>query len=241
MRKIHLIYWTLLSLIFGHCKEPGKEFSTFEVNPLKESIVKNKITAYLEYGLIDGKLEMGDSVSFDRQGNIISVINKGGLVNVRHLTYDSLNRLVFETQRSDIFNKLWTRYELNPESQTVVKYVSIGSKGDSVGKLIQKEFLKFDNYLNKILAKTIVNIDNDTTLIKYEYVGDQIKRESEEINGHKGRVTEYVYKNGKLAQIKRQYHEDFLRIDYVSQKTELIDSTRIKRQDDTMVKYYKYY
>lgn len=242
MKKIHVAYLVFFCLALSQCTELPETFSTYEVNPLKKAIVENNVTAYLEYVFVAGKIEKADSVSFDLRGNVNCRIAKGGLVSEQFYTYDSLNRLIFETQRSDIFYKLWTQYELAPEAKLVVKYIRIGNRADSAGELFHKEILKFDRDLSILLTKTDVNLyTNDTTITKYDYDGDRIVKELEEVNRRRGRVTDYIYENGRLVQIRRQLVSVLLEIDYFSKITGLIDSTSIDREGVTRTLYYKYY
>jgi hypothetical protein len=243
MNKILLQVSVFGFLTLTSCKDTQKTFSVYEVNPLKESLSKNKIKYYIAYEYDEHDWMKGDSVSIDNNGNILSRINKGpGFAEEFYFYYDSLNRVIYETQRSDILTKICTRYELIPERQTVIKYISFCENAKDVGELVEQIVLAYDNDLDHILYETVVEVStNDTTKTTYEYNDNRIYKESREVDGQKRIMTEYIYDNGRLDKIIYTHRPNYYSTSFISKKTGLIDSTITRQDGIKWLKRYQYF
>lgn len=244
MAVIRLIFLGLVVFSLSRCRDSSESFSSYSADPLPETFLRNDIAAYVQFIIVSDTLAKGDSISFDEKGNVVSRINVGGSKSQRFYTYDTLNRLIHEIQRSDIYNEICTRYEEHPKEREIIRYTYFCELPDSTmlpNGTVWKEVIKYDDRLEKIIQRMEIDPNHDTTLVLYTYEGDQLILESMERNGHKAFQKEYFYLDDRLININTTLTGLVDDDDYLSNDTGLIDSTITRREGDTVVIYYKYY
>ncbi len=242
MTKALLRELVWITIVLAGCSDQPRTFQTYEVNPLKKAYARNEIVYYLKY-VVEGDTVLSDSVSVDKDGNILSDISKQFWHSERHFRYDSLGRLVDEKYKSDIYVRMLTDYVLCPEENTVVKYIRNGHYwSEEVGQLLEIQTLLYDDSLKRILKKTEVNIgSNDSIVFLYEYDKGRVLKEIEMYDSNTEVITEYYYDENHLIGKKKELGWYFCEEHYMSPKTGLIDSTRRGKLGDAYTIYYKYY
>lgn len=194
----------------------------------------------MEYDKSFGEILKVDSIVLDKAGNTLSRIYKGPYLwsSEKRYVYDSLNRLVEETERSDFFDRKVITYEERPEDKMVIKSVWDVDRSDLEGQLDSKVTIEYNDELTKIIKETHCwTFPQDTSVYLYDYESDRILREllkPDEV------MTEYSYDNGILNSIK-SFAPEYSRTDYISQQTGLLDSTVTIKSGNLKVKYYRYF
>ncbi len=221
----------ILSLISQSCTSdyPSK-IPTIEVNPLRESYIRNSVQGYLTYFKFNDYLELADSVRIDTSGNVISSDKFGGSFRK---DYDLDNNLLRYEYLGCVYSINIFEYNFDRSKNLVEKWRYSVSKEDTVVR-DTTYILMNDKMLPEKLFS--LNEDNDTSyIVDYLYLSDTLiwKIESEFFH------IEYKYKEKTLVQIN---FKDQKKVDFLSDRTGLIDSTLYYSGDSSYIaEYYKYF
>jgi hypothetical protein len=241
--KSFLILVTPVCILSIGCSNGGKQTQDFNPNPIKKAFVENAVVAYVSFEIDSGRISKIDSAILDSKGNVVKIKNIGCCYSEWEMKYDSLDRLISTSQKSDITNFVKLKYELPTKSRLVCTEYLSDFEGDS-GEMVFQTITEFDLKLNKPITRKEIHLTSpDTTNYFLKYNNGLLVKEIL-LPEKDSAYTKYEYSNNRLIQ-KRSvktvdlYH--MYNVDFFSEDTGLLDSTHSFDGEFLFRTYYKYY
>jgi hypothetical protein len=171
--KKFLLHVIGLYLLCFSCSPKEKTFQEFNPDPLKIAYIKNGVIAYVTYENGGLQVEKGDTVTIDSKGNIVRIKTIGPWPTLRDMRYDSLNRLIFISEESDITNFIKLSYETQSEKKLIRREFLSDSLGGS-HDLVYQTITEFDPELGRPIMRTDIHLSNPDT-VQFAFLYDEGK------------------------------------------------------------------
>jgi hypothetical protein len=202
------------------CAKDKPQFSVYEVDLMKDAYKRNNVKGFVKSWIVNGKRINIDSTILNSNGNIQNVFRLIAFGGADTLRYDSLNRLIGYSHRSDVWRDFKIIYEQLPEDRKVIQSWIDVTDNDSV--------LAYENTINyNLTLDTIVSISTpmigDTILtIKYSYKKNRLVEIGPDNQDMSSR---YIYnERGHLDQTIKYYKGRPFEVEFLSNTTGLPDS-----------------
>ena len=238
MKKVILIFLISSCLC---CKKETLTFPVLDVNPLINSLKKNKVKHYSIYTTFKGSTVHIDSFNINKEGFVISEICKKGQFNEEYFVYDSLNRVVEHRFQNDTEFDFKSTYKIDKKRNEVKRYFYFKTNESLEKKPSNLVLYKFDKTMSVLLEEIQIYLESKDTFSKTEYFYNPknkiatIKRYNFYDNYET--VTTYLYESDTIL---KQVIEDG-KVHYVSFETGLIDSVKRRYPEEKIIYKYSFY
>lgn len=238
MKKIFLLFLIGSCLC---CKKEAVTFPVLDLNPLINSLKKNKVKHYSIYTAFKGSTVYIDSFNVNKEGFVISEVCKNGQFNEEYFTYDSLNRLVEHQFQNDTQFHYKSTYEIDTKRNEVKRYFYYKTNGSFEKKPSNLVLYKFDKTMSVLLEEIQIYLESKDTISKVDYFYNPKNKiaASKRYNFYDKyeTITTYLYENDTIL---KQIIEGG-KVQYISSETGLIDSVKRRFPDEKIIYKYGFY
>jgi hypothetical protein len=213
-------YWIGLFLLLAiSCSDDTREFALYDIDVMKDAYIRNSVKGFVTTWIVDGKTYKLDSTILNNKGKVQNVFRLMIFGGVDTLTYDSLDRLIAYSYNSDTWRDFRITYEELPDNRKVIQRWIDVTDNDST--LAYEYTITYNSTLDTIVS--ISNPMGDTILtMEYKYANNRLVEISPD---GRGISSTYIYgTDGQLHRVIKCYRGDPFEIEFVSDKTGLVDS-----------------
>jgi hypothetical protein len=187
---------------------------------MKDIYTGNKVKGFVRTWIVDGKTFKVDSTILDIKGNVEKVFRLMAFGGADTLKYDSLDRLIAYSHRSDTWRDFKIIYEKLPDDRKVMQRWIDVTDGDSV--LAYEYTINYNSTLDTIISLSTPMIGDTLLTIEYKYANNKLVEISPD---DQGISFEYLYNTmGHLDRIIKLHNGRPFEIEFLSRETGLVDS-----------------